>query len=105
MYNKAEDKLIGKKRVRIVNPRNGRKYSGICCREGQRRLLLGLRTSEQMQLISVVRQNIISIQSQESMQTKAPLKTEAILKEYAEVFKGEGKLDVDLHLEIDHKFC
>jgi hypothetical protein len=27
MYNKSEEKTLGKKRVRIVNPKNGKKYS------------------------------------------------------------------------------
>ena len=27
MYNKTEEKPIGKKHVQVVNPRNGRKYS------------------------------------------------------------------------------
>ena len=35
------------------------------------------------------------------LQSKTPLTTESILKEYADVFRGEGKLEVDLHLEID----
>ena len=54
-----------------------------------------------MQLISVVRQNITTIPLEEPSQSKTPLTTESILKEYADVFRGEGKLEGDLHLEID----
>ena len=54
-----------------------------------------------MQLISVVQQNIMAIQSEQPSQSKIPLTTESILKEYADVFRGEGKLEGDLHLEID----
>ena len=43
----------------------------------------------------------MAIQSEESSQSKTPLTTESILKEYADVFRGEGKLEGDLHLEID----
>ena len=66
VYNKTEEKPIGKKRVQVVNPRNGRKYSvEFVVVKGKGKLLLGLRASEQMQLISVVRQNIVAIQSEE----------------------------------------
>ena len=49
-----------------------------------------------MQPIFVVRQNIMAIQSEEPSQSKT-----AILKEYADVFRGEGKLEGDLQIEID----
>ena len=102
MYNKTEEKPIGKKRVQVVNPRNGRKYSvEFVVVKGNGKPLLGLRASEQMQVISVVRQNIMAIQSEEPSQSKTPLTTESILKEYADVFRGEGKLEGDLYLEID----
>ena len=54
-----------------------------------------------MQLISMVQQNIVAIQSEEASQSKTPLTTESVLKEYADVFRGEGKLEGDLHREID----
>ena len=102
MYNKTEEKPIDKKRVQVENPRNGRKYSvEFVVVKVKGKPLLGLRASEQMQLISVVRQNIMAIQSEEPSQSKTPLTTESILKEYADVFRGEGKLEDDLHLEID----
>ena len=92
MYNKTEEKPIGKKRVQVVNPRNGRKDSvEFVVVAGKGKPLLGLRASEQMQLISVVRQNIMVIQSEEPSQSKTPLTVESILKEHAG----------DLHLEID----
>ena len=43
----------------------------------------------------------MAIQSEEPLQRKTPLTTESILKEYADVFIGEGKLEGDLPLEID----
>ena len=54
-----------------------------------------------MEVVSVVQQNIMAIQLEEPSQSKTPIKTESILKEYADVFRGEGKLESDLHLEID----
>ena len=71
MYNKTEEKPIGKKRVQVVNPRNGRKYSvEFVVVKGKGKPLLGSRTNEQMQLISVVRQNIMAIQFEEPSQSK-----------------------------------
>ena len=102
MYNNTEDKPIGKKRVQVVNPRNGRKYSvEFVVVKGKGKPLRCLRASEQMQLISLVRQNIMAIQSEEPSQSKTPLIAESILKEHADVFRGEGKLEGDLHLKID----
>ena len=43
----------------------------------------------------------MAIQSEEPSQSKTPLTAESILKEYADVIRGEGKLEGDLHLEID----
>ena len=102
MYNRTEEKPIGKKRVQVVNPRNRRKYrEEFVVVKGKGKPLLGLGASEQMQLISVVRQNIMTIQSEEPSQSKPPLTTETILKEHADVFRGEEKLEGDLHREID----
>ena len=102
MYNRTEEKPIGKKRVQVVNPRNGRKYSvEFVVVKGKGKPLLGLRASEQMQLFSVVRQNIMIIHSEELSQRKTLLTAETILKEHADVFRGEGELEGDLHLEID----
>ena len=90
------------KHVQVVNPRNGRKYSvEFVLVKGKGKPLLGVRASEQMQLISVVRQNIKTIQSEEPWQSKPPLTTETILKVHADIFRGGGKLEGDLHLEID----
>ena len=59
MWNKTE-KPIGKKGVQVVNPRNMRKYSvEFVVVTGKGKALLGLQASDQKQLISVVRQNIM----------------------------------------------
>lgn len=105
MYNKTE-KPLGKKRVRVVNPKKGKKYSvEFVVVKGNCKPLLGLRVSEQMNLISVINENILSVQTQASLQNKArdlpTLTKECILKEFADVFNGDGKLEGDLHLEID----
>ena len=73
--------------------------------KGKCKPLLGLRASEQMNLISVINENILTVQTQASLQDTAiassTLTKEYILKEFADVFDGDGKLEGDLHLEID----
>lgn len=106
MYNKTGEKPIGKKRVRVVNPKNGKKYGmEFVVVVGNSRSLLGLRASEQMNLISVIKQNISTVQTQSSLQDEAraltALTKEYIMKEFADLFTGDGKLAGDLHLEID----
>ena len=106
MYNKTEEKPLGKKRVRVVNPKNGKKYSvEFVVVKGKCKPLLGLRASEQMNLISVINENILTVQTQASLQDTAiassTLTKEYILKKFADVFDGDGKLEGDLHLEID----
>jgi len=105
-YNKTEEKPLGKKRVRVVNPKNGKKYSvEFVVVKGNCKPLLGLRASEQMNLISVINENILSVQTQVPLQDEArdlpTITREYILKEFADVFHGDGKLEGDLHLEID----
>ena len=43
----------------------------------------------------------MAIQSEEPLQSTTPLTAESILKEHANLFRGDGKLEGDLHLEID----
>ena len=45
----------------------------------------------------------MAIQSEQPSQSKTPLPVESILREHADLFRGEGKLEGDLHLEIDLK--
>ena len=67
MYNRSEEKPIGKKRVRVINPKNNRGYSvEFIILRGNYRSLLGLRASQQMQLVTLNRQNILAIESSES---------------------------------------
>ena len=83
VYNKTEEKPLGKKRVRIVNPKNW-----------------GLRASEQMKLISVIKPNILAVQVQpERDKSNGPtlLTQEHLMEVFADVFSGEGKLQGDLH--------
>ena len=110
MFNKSEEKPLGKKRVRVVNPKNGKKYSvEFVVVKGSCTSLLGAKASQQMGLLSVNRNNILAIETQSaekvesitSLRHNAVMSKESMLGEFADVFAGEGKLEGELHLEID----
>lgn len=76
MYNKTEEKPIGRKRVRVVNPKDGKKNSvEFVAVTGNSRSLLGLQASEQMNLISIIKKNILTVQTQSSLQDEAIIYT------------------------------
>ena len=116
MYNKSEEKPLGRKRVRVVNPKNGKKYSVefVVVKKGCTSLL-GAKASQQMGLLSVNRNNILAIETQSAekvesstslhhimgLRYNALMSKESMLGEFSDVFAGEGKLEGDLHLEID----
>ena len=97
MYNRSEEKPIGKKRVRVINPKNNRGYSvEFIVLKGNYRSLLGLRASQQMQLVTLNRQNILAIES--SRCETGNLSKSTITAEFQDLFKGEGRLPGELHL-------
>ena len=100
MYNQSEVKPLGKKRFKVVNPKNKKKHSieflivsGVC------KSILGLRASEHLQLLTINKENILAIDCnavESGVSTK-----ENCLSQYKDVFSGEGKINGQLHLEID----
>ena len=110
MHNKSGEKPLGKKRVRIENPKNGKKYSiEFIVVKGNCTPLIGAKASQQMCLLSINRNNILAEESQSfnkeevsnGLRHKAVMSKESMLKEFVDVFGGEGKLEGQLHLEID----
>ena len=100
MYNHSEEKPIGKKRLKVINPKNNRSYSvEFVILKGNYKSLLGLRASQQMKLVTVNRQNILAVEP--SMCVAGSLTKSTITTEYEDLFKGEGKLAGLLHLEVD----
>ena len=63
--------------------------------------LLGAKASQQMRLLSINRNNIVVVETQSPGKVEAAISKESMLEEFADVFVGEGKLEGDLHLEID----
>ena len=64
MYNQSEVKPLGKKRLKVVNPKNNKKYSiEFLIVSGACQSILGLRASEHLQLLTVNKQNIHTVDS------------------------------------------
>ena len=83
---------MGKKRFRVVNPKNNKKYSmEFHLVRGECKSILGLRASEHLQLLTVDSQNIFSVESS-GVAKKGP-KVEDYISQYTDVFTGEGKLE------------
>ena len=91
MCNQSEVKPLGKKRFRVVNPKNNKKYSmEFHLVRGECKSILGLRASEHLQLLTVDSQNIFSVESS-GVEKKGP-KVEDYISQYTDVFTGKGKL-------------
>ena len=100
MYNKSEVKDIGRKKMRVLNPKNNNMYTvEFIIVKGQCKSILGLETYEEVQLVAVSRQNILLVTLQ-STNTQG-LSEQDIVNSYSDVFIGEGKLEGQLHLELD----
>ena len=100
MYNNLEVKPIGRKKMLVLNPKNNNMYTvEFIIVKGQCKSILGLKTCEELELLTVNRQNIPLVTSQ-STNTQG-LSERDIVNSYSDVFKGEGKLEGQLHLELD----
>ena len=96
MYNGTDMKVTGKCLVHLVNPKNGKKYQAeFIIVDEDTTPLLGSRTVQQMNLVKVQYENIAVVQQPKEL-TKQEL-----VKEYEDVFTGEGQFEKKLHLEID----
>ena len=100
MYNQSEVKPLGRKRFRVVNPKNKKKYSiEFLIVKGACKSILGLRASEHLQLLTINKQNILAMDCHVAV--SEAFTKEDCLSQYKEVFSGEGTLEGELHLEID----
>ena len=62
MYNQSEVKPFSKKRSRVVNPKNRKKYSiEFLIVKGTCKSILGLRATEHPQLLTINKQNILAM--------------------------------------------
>lgn len=108
MYNLSPLKPVGKCRVQLTNPRNGKKYKAefVVVRVNDTSInLIGSRVAQQMQLIQVNHENLLSGANEAVHAVQTPsefgLTEEEICTKYADVFQGLGELGEPLHLEVD----
>ena len=80
----------------VLNPKNNNMYTvEFIIVKGQCKSILGLKTCEELEVLTVNRQNILLVISQ-STNTQF-LSEQDIVNSYSDVFKSKGKL----HLELD----
>ena len=97
MYNGAQMKTQGKCQVKVVNPKNGKKYKVHFILVDEHAVpILGSRAAQQMTLVKVQYENIAAVSSE-----KTELTMEKIMENFNDVFKGQGCLPGKLHLETD----
>ena len=97
MYNQTTVKPIGKAKVKVVNPRNGKKYrmDFIVLEDGIP--IIGSRAAQQMGLITICKENVMKVDDNETV----PLSKEKLLEIYSDVFEGTGKFEGKYHMEVD----
>ena len=108
MYNSSPLKPVGKCRVQLTNPRNGKKYKAefVVVKDSDASInLIGSRAAQQMNLIHVNPENLLSGNNEAVHVVQTPDEIghteEEIRAKYADVFQGLGELGESLHLEVD----
>ena len=95
MFNNSELRPLGTVKLQTRNTKNDESYLSKCTVVSQGlKALLGAQSIQQFSLVSVNVDNIMFTS------VKAP-EMPATLKDFADVFKGEGKLEEKLHLTLD----
>ena len=96
MYDKSTVKPVGERVLKVVNPKNKKRYNYnykvrfVVVQQGVRPLL-GWKAVQHMQLVTVNRENIAHVTQQSD-----------VLTDFEDVFEGElGTLEGKLHLEVD----
>lgn len=101
MYNQSTIKPLGQCTLQLHNYKNGKSYeTEFVVLEREAMPLLGSETIQEMDLVKVQLENILSIEIKDHMYRK-PLTKEMLLLEYPDVFEGTGKFEDPYHLEID----
>ncbi|CAC5410926.1 unnamed protein product [Mytilus coruscus] len=101
MYNNTTIKRIGKCILKLVNPKNNDKLKAefVVVKDSTLTPLLGSKAVQAMNLVTVNYENIKAVR--QGALTK-PLSKEIVMKEYADIFEGTGKLEGKYHLELDN---
>ncbi|CAH3149268.1 unnamed protein product [Porites lobata] len=96
MYNQSEVKPLGKKRFRVTNPKNNKKYSiefHIVGGVSPCKSILGLRASKHLQLLTINEHNILAVDS--NGEDPVNLKKEDYISLYKDVFSGKANLQAN----------
>ena len=99
-YNKQEISALGMARVSMRNPRTRNKYNAeFVVVDGNYMPLIRARAAQQMGLLVVQHHNIQLVSNGEVLTTS--LTKEQVLTDFADIFKGLGRMEGKLHLEVD----
>ena len=103
-YNKERILALGTARVSMRNPKTRKKYNAeFVVVVGNYTPLIGARAAQQMGFIVVQHHNIQLVSNNEvsTASQSSPLTKEKVLTDFAVIFKGLGKMDGKLHLEVN----
>jgi hypothetical protein len=104
MLNGTETKPLDKKRLTLKNPKNNKKYNvEFVIVKADVKPILGARAIQHTKLneIQSARSAEERNKNQRPESTEGQMKKKQIEERFKNVFKGEGKLEGKLHLEID----
>ena len=101
MYNKSEVKPLGKKRFKVVNPKN-KSIKFLYIVTGACKSILGLRASEHLQLLTINKQNILAMDCN-AVESGVFTKGDC-LSHYKDVFSGGGKLEVNSTWRLTRRY-
>ena len=111
MFNKSEMRPLGRRVVRVTNPKDGIEYKvNLQVVGGDYQSILGAKAVFGMGLLSVnenrIKDTVNSVNKPEKTKVATPEASSCdslntLLKEYHDVFEGLGKLPGKLHLEVD----
>lgn len=100
MYNNTTESTVGEVMLKMTNPKTSEKFKLLCSVLDDKVIscppIIGSTAAQSMNLIEVKHENILKL----SVQTN-PLTKESILKEYNDVFNGQGLLPGECSLRID----
>ena len=104
-YSKSKLSVLGTARVHIRNPCNNTEYAAefVVVEDGFAPLL-GAETAQKMNLLVVQHQDILQPDHPTPKIIEDSIKSlteEQVLAEYADLFKGLGKIEGRLHLDVD----
>ena len=103
-YNKERIPAFGTARISMRNPKTRKKYNAeFVVVDGSYTPLLGARAAQQMGFIVVQHHNIHLLSNNEvfTASPSSSLTKEQVLTDFGDLFKGLGKMDGKLHLEVN----